>query len=291
MSHHANALSCILPSNQMSLASSQVSKKFNIQSQPIPSNMKNVTTPIAQVVATPATIVTQVYIVDESGNLYSAKLKEFAEVSKEPKLLSHLPILKHNPTNVYGSGVTRRSDEARRPLYLLSKGKMLKQDMIATPAKVTKTNSAGKQVKVAQSGPRTIYVVAEAGDTRPFSINPEQFEALSKDLTALKYLAKLKHLPTCVELSLTRGLISTDENRPMYRVTGGKLVQHFATEQAPVKNVKDAKIESPEPSKAEAVAKHVGKKNKSERALAKAAIESVTVVDQPITETLETTEA
>mgnify|MGYP000137819647 CR=1 FL=1 len=243
--------------------------------------MSKVTSPIAQVVAPVAAVVVNlIYIVDEQGNLYSAKLSQFAEVSKDAKLLSQLTALKHNPTNVYGSGIGRRSDEARRPLYLLSKGKFFKQEMIATPTKVTKTNAAGKQVKVAQTGPRTLYVAAEAGDTRPYSLNPEQFEALSKDLAGLKYLPKLKHLPTCVEVSLTRGLISTDENRPMYHVIKGKLVLHLATEQAEQAANKPVAQTSKEkaPSKKEMAAK---------REEVKAAKESASAVDQPVAETQE----
>lgn len=282
MSHHANAIPCILPSNQITLASSQVSEEVNIQSQPIPSIMKkSIVTAAAAIVTVAPVAIALIYIVDEQGNLFSAKLKEFSEVSKDAKLLKHLTSLKHNPTNVHGSGVGRRSDEARRPMYLLQNGKFIKQDEIATPAKVTKTNSAGKQVKVAQTGPRTIYVAAEAGDTRPYSLNPEQFEALSKDVAGLKYLPKLKHLPTCVEVSLTRGLISTDENRPMYRIVKGKLVQHFATEQAPVVVAETSKEKAP--SK---------KEMKAKSEAAKAAKESAVAVDQAITETAEaTTEA
>ena len=299
MSHPSSPVPCILPSNQVTLASSHVSKAIpTITSNLFNPNVMKVAT---QTLAAAIVTIALVYIVDEQGTLYSAKLKEFAEVSKDIKLLKHLTILKHNPTNVHGSGITRRSDEARRPLYLLSKGKLIKQAEIATPTKVSKTNSAGKTVKVAQTGPRTLYVAAEAGDTRPYSLNPEQFEALSKDLAGLKYLPKLKHLPTCVEISLTRGLISTDENRPMYRIVKNKLVMHFATEQAEQAAIKaSAKVvktkevvagESSDSPKAAAVAKPVGKKNKSQRAAAKAAIESAPVVDQAVTETVETIEA
>lgn len=179
------------------------------------------------IVATPseAQTVSTVYIVDSEGTLRTASLKAFAEVQKDTKLLSSLIVLKHNPTNVHGSGLARRSDEARRPLYLLQDGMMFKQDMIETPVKAQRTNSGGKTVRVASGGPRTFYVVGAVGDNRLFSLNPEQFDALSKDLTGLKYLAKLKHLPTCVEMSLTQGLISNDLARPIYRVLDGKLVK------------------------------------------------------------------
>lgn len=287
MSNPSSPIQCILPSNQITLASSKVIPTItsNLLN---PSIMSKVTSPIAQVVAPIAQVaIALIYVVDEQGNLYSAKLKEFAEVSKDIKLLKHLTSLKHNPTNVHGSGIARRSDEARRPLYLLTKGKFFKQDMIATPTKVTKTNAAGKQVKVAQTGPRTLYVAAEAGDTRPYSLNPEQFEALSKDLAGLKYLPKLKHLPTCVEISLTRGLISTDENRPMYRITKGKLVQHFATEQAEQAASK-AVAKVAETTKEKAPSK---KEMKAKSEAAKAAKESTPIVDQAIAETTEAPEA
>lgn len=283
MSHHSSPVPCILPSNQAAPASSRVIPTI-ISNLLNPSIMLKVTSTIAQVVAPiTAVIVNLIYIVDEQGNLYSAKLSQFAEVSKDAKLLSQLTALKHNPTNVYGSGIARRSDEARRPLYLLTKGKFFKQEMIATPVKTTKTNAAGKQIKVVQTGPRTIYVAAEAGDTRPYSLNPEQFEALSKDLAGLKYLPKLKHLPTCVEISLTRGLISTDENRPMYRIVKGKLALHFATEQAEQAASK-AVAKVAETTKEKAPSK---KEMKAKSEAAKAAKESTPVVDQVIAETTE----
>jgi len=231
MSHPSSPVPCILPSNQAAPASSQVSKAIkNITSNPIQIIMSKSIAPIAQAIAPIATIAV-IYVVDEQGVLYSAKPKEFVDVQKNVKLLKAIATLKHNPTNVFGTGTARRSTEDRRPLYLLEKGKFFKQATIAEPAKVTKTNSAGKQVKQTVSGPATIYIVGDLADTRPYSVNPEQFANLQKDLAGLKFLPKLKHLPTCVEISLTRGIISTEEDRrPLYRVTKGKLVQHWSTE-------------------------------------------------------------
>lgn len=198
--------------------------------------MKNVTKKVAkQIVETVAVvkIVIDNFYLEVANVLYSIKPKDYSVIAAAPTKATldkyfESCILKHNPTCVFSTSTGRKSFEARRPMLYLENGKLIQQPTATEPDKVTKTNSAGKTIKVAQTGPNTIYVRTSKTDKRPYSLKPEQLEAVKNDAESLKYMGLLKHLPTCVEISLTHGLISTDSNRPMYELQGKKLVQIFA---------------------------------------------------------------
>lgn len=227
-------------------------------------------------------VAVELFYLEVAGVLYSIKPKDYAVLQKTPTAATLAKyfasnVLKHNPTCVFNSPTGRKSFEARRPMVYLQGGKLIQQVLAVEPAKVEKQTSGGKVIKVAQTGPGTIYVRTSATDKRPYSLKPDQFENLKKDMAAIKYMGLLKHLPTCVEISLTHGLISTDANRPMYEMKGKQLVQIHAPGMEPkVEKVKAAPKGAAKPTTegdaetAAPKAKSVGKKNKAEREAAKA---------------------
>lgn len=198
--------------------------------------MKKVTTAAVIAIAKTEAVVqiqVELFYLEVAGVLYSIKPKDYAVLTAAPTAATLTKyfagnVLKHNPTCVFNSPTGRKSFEARRPMIYLEAGKLISQPLAVEPTKIDKQTSGGKTIKVAQTGPNTIYVRTSATDKRPYSLKPEQLEAVKQDSNALKYMGLLKHLPTCVEISLTHGLISTDENRPMFELQGKKLVQIFA---------------------------------------------------------------
>lgn len=227
--------------------------------------MKKVMNTAAPVIAAPvkAVDISLIYV-EQDGVLYSVKPKDFAVLQNAPGKATldryfSGTILKHNPTCVFNTPTGRRSFDAARPMYIIGKVKetgkpvMVKLPTADEPAKVEKQTSGGKTIKVAQTGPSTIYVRLSNTDKRPYSLKPEQFETVKQDVSAIKYMGMLKHLPTCVEISIVQGLISTDVNRPMYEIKNGKLVQIFAPGMEPKVEVA-AKVETAKPeTKAERI--------------------------------------
>ena len=183
---------------------------------------------MSNAIATIAQVAIAIVYVENAGILYSVKSKDLETLKTSPNkdtLDKYFAgcVLKHNPTCVFSTTNGRRSFDEARPMYNIGKndkGKnvLVKLPTAEQPATVIKTTSAGKTVKVAQVGPTTIYVRQGDKDTRPFSIKPEQLELLKTDATALRFMGKLKHNPTCVEFNLVNGLVSTDTNRPMYNM-------------------------------------------------------------------------
>ena len=211
--------------------------------------MKKVTTSIAAVVTTTAkkvvakagavvTVAVELFYVEVAGVLYSIKPKDYAVLAKTPTqatLTKYFAanVLKHNPTCVFNSPTGRKSFEERRPMIYLQGGKLISQAVAAKPETVAKQTNGGKTIQVAQTGPLTIYVRQGDADTRPFSLKPEQFEQLKSNKDMLKFMSRLKHLPTCVEMSKLQGLISTETARPMYNLDEkGKLTQILTEAQA-----------------------------------------------------------
>ena len=247
--------------------------------------MKNVTNTAAVVIAPVKSQVvdTTLIYVEQDGVLFSIKPKDFSILQNAPGKATldryfSSTVLKHNPTCVFNTSGGRRSFDPSRPMYVIGKVKetgkpiMVKLPTASEPAKVEKKTSGGKVIRVAQTGPGTIYVRLSNTDKRPYSLKPEQFETVKNDTSSIKYMGLLKHLPTCVELSLVQGLISTDENRPMYEIVKGKLVQIFAPGMEP-KVEKATKVESAKPE------------TKNERAARKATeaankLETATVVEE-----------
>ena len=185
-------------------------------------------------VATEAVVQTSLFYLENAGVLYSIKPKDYIVIAGAPTTATldkyfAAAVLKHNPTCVFNSSTGRKSFDPARPMIYLENGILIQQPLAAEPAKVEKSTSGGKTIKVAQVGPTTIYIRTSVSDTRPFSIKPDQLELLKTDASGLRYMDKLKHLPTCVEMSLVQGLISTDTNRPMYEMSeAGQLTQIFA---------------------------------------------------------------
>ena len=243
-----------------------------------PSIMKKVTNTLAQVIAVPVKTgvvdITLVYV-EQDGVLFSIKPKDFAVLQAAPskstldKYFSG-SVLKHNPTCVFNTSTGRRSFDPARPMYIIGKvtstGKpvMVKLPTSAEPVKVEVRTSGGKTIKVTSTGPGTIYIRLSNTDKRPYSLKPDQFEAVKKDPTSIKYMGLLKHLPTCVEISMVQGLISTDANRPMFELSKGKLVQIHAPGMEP-------KVEKAAKVKGEAEASPKAKpETKAERIIRKA---------------------
>ena len=246
--------------------------------------MSNVTTtaPIAHVAiaaeAVVQTVATTVYV-EHDNVLYSIKPKDFSilKSSANKGTLDRYfgsTILKHNPTCIFGTPGNRRSTEDERPIYNIGKladgtAAVVKMPKIKEPAKVAKQTSGGKTIRVAQTGPQTIYLRLAATDARPYSLKPEQFAALTIDPIGIKYAARLKHNPTCVESDLVLGLISTELDRPMYELTATGMVQVFTAEQS--KSLAPAVVAEPaEPAKV-AKEKAPSKREAAAAKLAKAA--------------------
>jgi len=235
---------------------------------------KPTTTAAVAIAKTKAVDITLCYV-EEAGVLYSIKPKDFAILQATPTKATldkyfASTVLKHNPTCVFNTSTGRQSFDDARPMYVLAKVKasgkptIVKLATAAEPAKVEKQTSGGKTIKVAQTGPGTIYVRLSNTDKRPYSLKPEQFETIKKDASAIRYMGMLKHLPTCVEISLVQGLISTDANRPMFELSKGKLTQVFAPGMEP-------KVEKVAKAKGEAEASPKAKpETKAERATRKA---------------------
>lgn len=232
--------------------------------------MKKVTNTAAQVVVPVKVVDTTLIYVEQDGILFSIKPKDFAVLQAAPskstldKYFSGT-VLKHNPTCVFNTSTGRRSFDPARPMYVIGKVKetgkpvMVKLPTADEPAKVEKQTSGGKTIKVAQTGPNTIYVRTSPTDKRPYSLKPEQFATLQADIKAIQYMGLLKHLPTCVEISIVHGLISTDANRPMYEIKNGKLVQIFAPGMEP-KVEKATKVETENKAKPETKAGRIIRK-------------------------------
>ena len=236
---------------------------LTFSNQPNPSTMSKPTTTAAIAIAnqTAKAVDINLHYVESNGVLYSVKTKDFAILKGAPTQHTldkyfAANVLKHNPTCVFNTSTGRQSFDEARPMYYIGKtaGKptIARIATAAEPAKVAKSISGGKPGQVAQTGPLTIYVRQGDKDTRPFSLKPEQFEALKADGGIIKFMARLKHLPTCVEMSLTLGLISTELGRPMYNLSDkGKLTQVLTEGQA--KQL--AKVEAPKVTKEKAPSK------------------------------------
>lgn len=232
------------------------------------------TAAIATTTAVKAVVQVELFYLEVAGVLYSIKPKDYAVLQAAPTadtLTKYFSgnVLKHNPTCVFNSSTGRKSFEARRPMIYLENGKLISQAMAAEPTKIDKLTSGGKTIKVAQVGPNTIYVRTSPMDKRPYSLKPEQLEAVKQDSNALKYMGLLKHLPTCVEISLTHGLISTDENRPMFELQGNTLTQVFAPGMEP---------------KVEEVAVAAAKPKAAKKAKAVVVAETITEAEEVIAE-------
>lgn len=223
--------------------------------------------------------ITLIYV-EQDGVLYSIKPKDFPVLTASPSKATldkyfSSTILKHNPTCVFSSPSGRKSFDQSRPMYVIGKVKatgkstMVKLPTAVEPEKVAKQTSGGKVIRVAQTGPGTIYVRLSNTDKRPYSLKPEQFESVKNDPSSIKFMGLLKHLPTCVEISMVQGLISTDENRPMYELSKGKLTQIHAPGMEP-------KVEKADKVEGEAKAKP---ETKAERIIRKAAETATKIVE------------